>query len=72
LSFTTVVPELVRNYVSGAEPDDMDPFREAAQNDWAKNIVNASAPLITMVRKRQPNGLEVGPGAFIRQIVPFV
>jgi hypothetical protein len=72
LSFTTVVPELVRSYVSGAEPDDMDPFREAAQNDWAKNIVNAKAPLITMVRKRQPNGLEVGPGAFIRQIVPFV
>jgi hypothetical protein len=70
LRFTEVVPSLVRSYVSGARRK-MDKFREAAQNDWAQNIVNASAPINAMIYERQPNGLEVGAGAFIRQIIPF-
>jgi hypothetical protein len=27
-------------------------FKEEAQNVWAQNIVNASAPLITMINQR--------------------
>jgi hypothetical protein len=68
-----VVPEPLESYVSGADwpPKDMNDFREVAQNEWAQNIVNASAPINAMIYERQPNGLEVGAGAFIRQIIPF-
>lgn len=47
-------------------------FKEAAQNAWAQNIVNGSAPLITMINQRQARGFQVGARAFIRQILqPF-
>jgi hypothetical protein len=64
------VPAIVRAHTmeDGFEPA----FMDAAQNEWAQNIVNASGPLIVMIRERQPNGLEVGAGPFVRQLLPFV
>ena len=61
------VPALVRSGEVG-KPG----FREQAQNEWAAAIVNASAPLISMVDERQARGFHVGARAFISQIFhPF-
>jgi hypothetical protein len=47
-------------------------FREEAQNVWAENIVNESAPLIRTIDRRQARGFQVGVRAFLRQIFyPF-
>lgn len=47
-------------------------FKEAAENTWATNIDNASAPLIAMVNERQARGFHVGARSFIRQLIhPF-
>jgi len=47
-------------------------FKDQAQNVWAQNIVNTSAPIIAIVSSRQPRGLHVGAGAFFHQVFhPF-
>jgi hypothetical protein len=64
-----LTPPVIRSYVRGA--DWPDGFRTAAKDEWVQNIIDLSAPLRAMVYERQPNGLEVGARAFIRQIIPF-
>jgi hypothetical protein len=66
-----VMPTSVANSVR-ADWSAPEGFKEEAQNVWAQNIVNASAPLITMINQRQARGHQVGARAFIRQILsPF-
>jgi hypothetical protein len=65
-ALTRVIPTQVY-WVKDDKPPEG--FKEAAQNVWAQNIVNASAPIIVMVNQRQPRGLQVGARAFIRQIL---
>lgn len=69
---SNVVPPLVARSGHGPLPRNLNAFREQAQNEWAPNIVDTSAPIIATVSRRQPHGLHVGAGAFIHQVFhPF-
>lgn len=65
-ALTRVIPTKVYWVKDSPQPEG---FKEAAQNLWAQNVVDASAPIITMINQRQPRGFQVGPRAFIRQIL---
>jgi hypothetical protein len=66
---SSVVPPVVAQSEHGPIASD---FREQAQNEWAQNIVNTSAPIIATVSRRQPRGLHIGAGAFFHQVFhPF-
>ena len=44
-------------------------FENPALTAVNSNIVNVSAPIITMINQRQARGFQVGAKAFIRQIL---
>jgi hypothetical protein len=66
---STAIPEPIAHSWRGRWSKN---WTSPARDDWAADIVNASGAMIAMINQRQPHGFNVGPGAFIRQVVhPF-